>query len=132
MGTMPVASSPLRAVSAQPLDRNGGGCQNDGDLHVDPCRIRFDANHSEPVDVAVDNGGGNDRDRGRGGGQQIRERDDCASRDIATLTRDSDHVYTVTAGTVSGSCTASFTDNGRRNRDENRGQGGNLRIVNAL
>ncbi|HEY6487219.1 MAG TPA: hypothetical protein VIX83_12615 [Candidatus Cybelea sp.] len=133
MGTMPVASSPMHAVSAQPLDRNGGGCQNDGDLHVNPCRIRFDANHLGPMDVVVDNGGGNDRDRGRGGpGQQIRESDDCASRDIATLTRDSNHVYTVAAGTVSGSCTANFTDDNRRNRDGNRGQNGNLRVVNAL
>jgi len=122
----------MHAVAAQPLDRNGGACQNDGDLHVNPCRIRFDANHTGPMDVVVSNGGGNDRDRGRDRGQQIRESDDCASRDIATLTRDSNNVYTVTAGTVSGSCTANFTDNNRRNDDGNRGQNGNLRIVNAL
>ncbi|HEY4433141.1 MAG TPA: hypothetical protein VGM99_01960 [Candidatus Cybelea sp.] len=132
MGTMPVASSPMHAVWAQPLDRNGGACRNDGDLHVNPCRIRFDANHSDPMYAAVDNGGGNDRGRGRGPGQRVRESDDCASRDIATLTRDSNHLYTVTAGTVSGSCTANFTGNNGHNRDGNRGQKGNLRVVNAL
>ena len=135
MGTMPVASNPMNAGSAQPLDRNGGGCPNDGDLHVNPCRIRFDANHSGPMDVVVSNGGGDrdrGRDRGRGRGQQIRESDDCASRDIATLTRDSNNVYTVTAGTATGSCTANFTDNNRHNDDGNRGQNGDLRILNAL
>ncbi len=134
MGTMPVASNPMRAVSAQPLDGNGGGCQNDGDLQVNPCRIRFDANHTGPMEVIVSNGngGGNDRDRDRGRGQQIQERDDCASRNIATLTRESNHVYTVTAGTAAGSCFANFTDNNRHNDDGNRGQNGNLRIVNAL
>jgi hypothetical protein len=136
MGTMPVASNPMSAVSQQPLDGNGGGCQNDGDLHVNPCHIRFDAKHMGPMDVLVSdgNGGGNDRDRDRDRdrGQQIRERDDCASRNIATLTRESNHVYTVTAGTAAGSCFAEFTDNNNRNHDDGRVQNGNLRIVNAL
>jgi hypothetical protein len=126
MGGMPVVSNPMHAVSAHPLDRNGG-CPNDGNLHVTPCRIRFDANHSGPVDVTISNGGGNDRRR-----QTVKESDDCTSRNIATLTRDSNHVYTVTAGTSSGSCTANFTENDRHNRDGDRGQNGNLRIVNQL
>lgn len=137
MGNVPVAPNPMRAASVQPLDRNGGGCPNDGDLHVNPCRVRFDANHTGPIDVLISNGeGGNDRGRGRGGrgdrGQRIRESDSCASRNIARIVRQSARVYTVTAGTVAGSCFASFTDDNDRSRDDNRGQNGNLRIVNAL
>lgn len=52
------------------------------------------------------------------------------SRNIATLTRDSNRVYTVTAGTSSGSCTANFTENNHHNRDGDRGQNVNLRVVN--
>jgi hypothetical protein len=134
MGSVPVANNLMRGVSVQPADRNGG-CPNDGDLHVNPCRIRFDANHTGPMDVVVTGGSGDDRDRGRGGGdrgKRIRESDDCASRDIATIVRESNHVYTVTVGTVSGSCFATFDDNNGRRHDDNRGQNGNLRIVNAL
>jgi hypothetical protein len=72
--------------------------------------------------------------RDDGDRHRIRETDNCASRSIATVTRDSTRVYTVTAGTVAGSCTANFTNNGNRNDDGNGGRndGGNLRIVNNL
>ncbi len=84
--------------------------------------------------MVTQNGDGN-----RGGGG-LRERDDCASRNIATVVRDSRGVYTVTAGSMQGSCGAQFSNgggNGRGNgghHNDGRGNGGNadLRVVNGL
>jgi hypothetical protein len=76
----------------------------------------------------VTHGGDGDRNGDR---HRITERDDCASRNIATVTRDSNRMYTVTASSMAGSCTANFSDNGNRN-DDGGGNGGNLRIVNKL
>lgn len=118
-------------VAQMPADqgRNHQGCQNDGDISVQPCHVTFDANHPGPTDVVINHGGNGD---GNGDRHQIRERDDCASRNIASVTRDSNRMYTVTAGSMTGSCTAEFSDNGNRNDDGGGGNGGNLRIVNKL
>jgi hypothetical protein len=135
--TLPTtANNPMVPPAAQPEDHQG--CSNNGDLRVNPCRITFDSGNPGPVDVTVSHGGRdgrNDGDRHR-----ITERDNCASRNIATITSNSQHLYTVTAGTASGSCTANFDDNGNgRGRDGNDDHGGGgrnggsqLRIVNNL
>jgi len=139
--TLPsTANNPMVPPAAQPEDHQG--CSNDGDLRVNPCRITFDSGNPGPVDVTVSHGdrdGRNDGDRHR-----IAERDNCASRNIATITSNSQHLYTVTAGTATGSCTASFDDNGNgrgrgRGRDGDgdhggggRNDGSQLRIVNNL
>jgi hypothetical protein len=134
-------AAPMQAVS-QPMD-DRRQCQNDGgggDVKVTPCHIRFDANNPGPKDVIVtaNRDGGRDRDRDRG--HAIKERDNCATRMVATITKDSNHHYTVTAGSAAGSCTAFF-----RERDDNhggpgpgdgRGPGGNdagvLHVVNNI
>ncbi|MGC1379646.1 MAG: hypothetical protein WA814_01340 [Candidatus Baltobacteraceae bacterium] len=118
------------------LPQDHQGCPNDGGITVRPCRIKFDANHSGPQQVMVTHGGDGDRN----GGHTIKERDDCAGRNIATVTRDSNHAYTVTAGTAMGSCSASFDDNGNHgddrggngNGNRGNGNGSNLRIVNQI
>lgn len=118
-------------VAQMPADRgrNHQGCQDDGDIAVRPCHITFDTNHPGPTDVMVIHGGDGD---GNGDRNRIKERDDCASRNIATVIRDSNRIYTVNGGSMSGSCTANFSDNGNRNDDGGGGNGGNLRIVNKL
>lgn len=126
-GNAPMPVSQL----ANPLDR-GRGCQNDGGFKVNPCSITFDANNPGPVQVSVTQNGD-----GRGNGRGIRESDNCASQNIATIVRDSKGVYTVTAGTSGGSCSARFSDQGRgrgghRNDGNGNGGNGNLRIVNDL
>jgi len=135
--TLPTtANNPMAPAAVQPQDRQG--CSSDGDLRVNPCRVTFDSGNPGPVDVMVTHGNRNGRDDGDS--HRIKERDDCASRNIATITRDSEHVYTVTAGTATGSCTASFDDNGNgRGRDGNNDHGGGgqnggsqLHIVNNL
>jgi hypothetical protein len=129
---MPAAGglAPGSAPVQLPADhgRNGQRCPNDGDINVKPCRVTFDTDHPGPTDVTVTHGGRDDGDRGH----RIRERDNCASRSIATITRDSNRMYTVTAGSIAGSCSARFDDNGNRNDDHGGRDGANLRIVNKL
>ncbi len=129
-GGAPSASNPMQAVSSQPQDQGGQNCPNDGGINVRPCRIRFDANHAGPKDVMVSQGGNGDRDN-----HVIKEKDDCASRNIATVAKAFRTVYTVTPGTVKGECTAVFSDNDR-NRDhdqDGRGNGGSgLHIINTI
>jgi hypothetical protein len=91
-------------VAQMPSDRgrNHQRCQDDGGISVRPCRVTFDADHSGPTDVLLIHGGDGDRNGDR---HRIEERDNCASR----------RTYTVTAGSIAGSCTANFSDNGNRN-----------------
>jgi hypothetical protein len=124
------ASNPMQAVSLQPQDQGHQNCPNDGGITVRPCRIKFDANHSGPKDVMVSQDGNNDRDN-----HAIKERDDCASRNIATVAKAFRTVYTVTPGTVKGECTAVFSDrNHDRDHDQDgRGNGGSsLQIINGI
>lgn len=128
MGALP--SGPSQMQSPADRGRNHQGCPNDGGISVTPCRIKFDSNHSGPMSVTVMGGGNGDGNR-----HAIRENDDCASRSIATVAKNSNRQYTVSAGSVTGSCTAKFSDNGNRNDDEGGGGqhgGGTLRIVNGL
>jgi len=129
------ANNPMVPSAVQPQDRQG--CSNDGDLRVNPCRVTFDSGNPGPVDVMVTHGRNGHDDGNR---HRITESDNCASRNIATITRDSEHTYTVTAGTATGSCSARFDDNGNgRGGDGNDDHGGGgqnggsqLRIVNNL
>jgi hypothetical protein len=128
MSATPNLQSNPMTMAAQPQDRQG--CSNNGDLRVSPCRVTFDSGNPGPTDVTVRHRSPDDGNRNR-----IKERDNCAARNIATIVRDSEHRYTVTAGTVDGSCTAEFDDNGNGNDDHGgKGQGGGseLRIVNKL
>jgi hypothetical protein len=82
------------------------------------------------MSVTIVDGGNGRGDRNR---DRIRESDTCAARNIATLAKNNERRYTVSAGPVSGSCTAQFTDNRNRNDDGRGGRnGGTLRIVNEL
>lgn len=118
-------------LTQMPADRgrNHQGCQDDGDVSVRPCHITFDTKNPGPTEVMINHGANG---AGNGDRHQIKERDDCASRNIATVTRDSNRTYTATAGSMTGSCTANFSDNGNRNDDGGGGPGTNLRIVNKL
>lgn len=137
-GTNPTPNAPnLGNPMTSPIQaQDRRDCSNDGGLRVTPCRVTFDSGNPGPVNVSVTHGGGRGPDDG--GRHTIRERDDCASRNIATVTPDSGSVYTVTAGSASGSCTATFSDNGNGNGNDDhggRGQGGGgaqLHIVNNL
>src|SRR5262249_24109928 len=53
---------------------------------------------------------------------QVKERDNCADAGVATVTRDDNRHFTVTAGSTAGSCTARFTTGG------GQGNGGKLSI----
>lgn len=127
MGALP--SGPSQMQSPADRGRNHQGCPNDGGITVTPCRIKFDSNHSSPMSVTVMSGGNGDGNR-----HAIKESDDCASRNIATVAKNSNRQYTVSAGSDAGSCTAQFSDNGNHNDDGGGGPngGGTLRIVNAL
>jgi hypothetical protein len=73
------------------------------------------------------------RTSGDGNRQRIRERDDCATQNIATITRVSNGHYTVAAGTAVGKCDAEFSTGDLRNDDGSGGGGnGNLHIVNKI
>jgi hypothetical protein len=124
-----IAALPPANTMQSPADRGRNrGCQNGGGLTVQPCRVTFDAKNPGPVDVMV-------TQNGDGNGHTIKESDNCASRNIATVARDSNTRYTVTAGTATGHCIASFNDNGNGPNDGGgRGQNGGatLRIDNAL
>lgn len=133
-GAVPSGVAPMQ----NPADhgRGGQGCPNDdgGGVNVRPCHVVFDSGNPGPVDVRVMHGGrgrGGPNDRGRDR-DRIVERDDCASRGIATIAKDSNRVYSVKAGTVAGSCSARFSEQGNRNDDGGPGRGGNLRVVNNL
>ncbi len=130
-GGMPSGAASMQ--NAADHGRDHRGCPNDGGVTVTPCHITFDTNNPGPATVMVTHDGRDDGGRNR---HRIVERDNCASRNIATIARDGNRVYTVTAGTVAGSCSASFSDdgngNGNRNDDRGPGGGGNLRIVNNL
>ena len=118
---MPTAASLPPVVSqAGPMD--GQQCQTSDGIKVVPCRVRFDAQHPGSKDVLVTSG---DREP-----RVINERDDCAARNVATVTQASNHHYVVAAGTARGSCTALFTRGMQRN-DDNR-QGSTLTVVNGL
>ena len=117
MGMPSLASQPGSA----PQDRQA--CQNDGGIKVTPCRVTFDSMHPGPAKVAVTTG---DNNR-----QPVKESDNCASANVAMVTRIANHRYTVTAGTAMGSCTARFAA-GMRHDDGGRNGGSDLRIVNRL
>jgi hypothetical protein len=127
MAGLPSGSNQMQAPADQ--GRNHQGCPSDGGITVTPCRIKFNSNNPGPTNVTVTHGGQSDGNR-----HTIKERDDCASRNIATVARDSNRMYTVTAGSATGSCTAQFSNNGNQNDDGGGGQngGGTLKIVNNL
>ena len=138
-GTGSAVQNPLQSAgSAAPMDHGGGGgggqgCSNDGGVKVTPCAITFNASNPGPDSVTVRAGGGHDT---------ISETDDCASAGIATVapsmqTRQNDgrnngSVYTVTAGSNAGTCTAQFTRSQGNGHDGNRGHTGTLTITNQL
>lgn len=118
---MPSAATLPQAVSqASPMD--GQQCQTSDGIKVIPCRVRFDAQHPGTKDVEVTSG---DNNR-----QTIKERDNCAARNVATVTQMSNHHYVVAAGTAKGTCTAFFT-RGMQHNDGNR-QGSTLTVDNQL
>ena len=131
-GSSPMSSLPSGSGMAQrgaPQDQRG--CQNDGGgLAVVPCSITFNSGNPGPVQVSVLR----NTDGNRNGGGRIREQDNCASKGIATIARDSKGIYTVTAGSMQGSCDARFSVSGRRggNHDGDRGGNGDLHITNEL
>jgi hypothetical protein len=122
MGGLSAPSGTAQTRSLLPQDHQG--CQNDGDINVMPCRVRFDANNPGPVNVRVSSGDRRDN-------HAIKERDDCASRGVATITKVTDRHYMVAAGTSMGSCTAHF-DTINHNDDGNNGNGSDLRVVNEI
>jgi hypothetical protein len=128
---MPAAGgfAPGSTSMQNPADRGRDhrGCTNDGDVHVTPCRVTFDTKRPGPAQVVVTRDGEGDRN-----GHAIKERDDCAAGNIATVSRDSNRLYTVTAGSAAGTCTARFSDSGNRNDDGSRNGGAVLRIANRL
>jgi hypothetical protein len=126
-GGMPPGATSMQSPSDHGRDHRG--CPNDGGVTVTPCHITFDTNNPGPATVMVTHDGRDDRGRDR---QRIVERDNCASRNIATIARNSNRVYTVAAGAVAGSCSARFSDDGNGNDDSGPGGDGNLRIVNNL
>ena len=118
---MPSAATlPPPVSQASPMD--GQQCQTSDGIKVIPCRVRFDAQHPGTKDVLVTT---DDRER-----NVIRERDNCAARNVATVTQMSNHHYVVAGGSVKGTCTASFTRGMQRN-DDNR-QGSTLTVDNEL
>jgi hypothetical protein len=121
---MPPATSATQLQTALPQDR--GDCHDEDGVKVTPCRVKFDANHTDPRMVIITTGDNNH--------QSVKERDDCAARDIATLTKVTDHRYTVTLGTATGSCEARFErdDHGRMGHNDRGHGGGELEVVNAM
>jgi hypothetical protein len=126
MGALPSGSNQMQAPADE--GANHQVCQSDSGITVVPCRVKFDSNHPGPRSVMVTSGG-----QGDGNRHAIKESDDCASRNIAMIARDSNRRYTVTAGSAAGSCSARFSDSGNHN-DSDGGQNGgaSLRIVNNL
>lgn len=122
--TVPAGANVAQMQSALPSDRQG--CQDEDGIKVMPCRVRFDANHTESRNVRITTG---DNDRG-----VVKERDDCATRNVATITQVTNHRYTVARGTAAGECTARFVrgDRNRMGRDDGRNGGGELEIANAM
>ncbi len=91
----------LFAPLVNPADKTR--CRHHGDVRidVDPCSITFDASNPGPdtvtVSVPKDKKG------------TISESDDCGGASgIATVTQGSGDDWTVTAGSTTGSCTATF------------------------
>ncbi len=128
-GALPSGSNQMQTPADR--GRNHQGCPNDGGVTVTPCRITFDAKNPGPVQVTVTSGGPGDGNR-----HAVKESDDCASRGIASIARDGNGTYTVTAAASTGSCTARFSANGNRNGGRGGGGGQNggsdLGIVNNL
>lgn len=121
-GTQPSATNalPLSNVSqVTPMD--GQNCDGSEGVKVAPCRLTFDAKHPGPKEVVVSSG---DNDR-----LAIKERDDCAARNVATVTRMSNHRYVVTAGSARGTCVANFVA-GMQNDDHGH-RGADLTVVNV-
>lgn len=115
IGGLPAAN--VHTTSWQSPDGNGQGrCQN-GELAIHPCHIDFTSSNPGPVTVRVEQQG----DHG-----MIRERDDCASAGIATITRVDNRHFSVAAGATTGSCTGHFTDG------QGQGNGAKLEVVNAI
>jgi hypothetical protein len=129
MGVPSAAGTTIPALSVFPQDRQA--CQDDGDIHVMPCRVRFDTNHTSPKEVRVTSDGRDEHDR-----RIVRERDDCVSRNVATVTKETNHRYTVAPGTAAGSCTAHFEAGMRHDDRGGRGPGGpgdgDLHIENRI
>ncbi len=121
MGGVPGTVNSMQAGSLLPQDDRG--CQTSDGIKVTPCRIAFDMNHPGPVNVRVTS---DDRER-----HTIVERDNCAARNVATITKTMPHTYSVAAGTASGSCTAHFTRR-VRNDDGDGGGGSDLVISNKV
>ncbi len=121
MGAVPGTTGSMQAGSLLPQDHRG--CQDSDGIKVTPCRIAFDMNHPGPVNVRVTT---DDRER-----QTIVEKDNCASRNVATIAKTATHVYSVTAGTATGFCIAHFARKVRDN-DGDGGGGSDLVIHNKV
>jgi hypothetical protein len=119
MGGVPSTVNSLQAGPLVPQDHQG--CQTSDGIKVMPCRIAFDMNHPGPANVKVTSGGQNH--------QTIVEKDDCAARNVATITKTTMHAYSVAAGTASGSCTAHFTQKVHNNDGKGGGGGGGSDLV---
>jgi hypothetical protein len=129
-GGLPSGSRSIQMPADQ--GRNHQDCRDDGGINLKPCHVTFDAQNPGPTEVRVTHDGD--------GGQhnRISERDNCAARGVAMVVRNSNSRYTVMAGMTAGTCSASFDDNGNRNRKHNDDGGGGrnggtlLRIINKL
>jgi hypothetical protein len=127
MPSMGVAQSQGHAVLTQSIDRaaqaaspsDNGGCQNSDGVDVTPCRVVFNANHPGPTNVKV-----------QSHGRRITEKDNCATKGVATVTLLGNRTFSVTAGVTAGSCTAHFVR--KNNNNDDGGQGAVLTVINRL
>lgn len=120
MPSMGAAQSQGHGVLSQSVSpSDNGDCQNRDGVDVTPCRVVFNANHPGPTTVKV-----------HSDGHRITERDNCATKGVATVTLLGNRTFSVTAGTTAGSCTAHFVRKNNNNDDE--GQGALLTVVNRL
>ena len=86
-----------------------GGCQAHGGVRVTPCSVTFTASSSGPDTVSVRT------PKTKKG--TLSESDNCGGPSgIATVTQGSGDDWTVTAGSSTGSCTATFTFDNKRGK----------------
>ncbi len=93
-GAAQAAHSPI----AMPMVKNH--CPAHGGVRVGPCRINLTASSPGPDNVFVRTP--------KSKKATTTELDTCSNPGIATVTQGSGHTWIVTAGTVTGSCTAEF------------------------
>jgi hypothetical protein len=97
-------------------------CTAHGGVRVDPCTIDFSASSPGPDSVTVR------RPHDKKG--TLSETDDCSSAGIATIALDTTtNTWTVTAGSNTGSCTATFDYANKRGKTVGSGD---LNITNSI